>query len=374
MPLSLRSTCTRLVVLLLLALLLPPAPAVAATVQIRTQAPTLAFPEELTLAARITPTDQIARVVIEYRVDQRTCGTVIARAFPKPDPAQPDTYRWTWEMRQSGSMPPGATIRYRWIVTLRDGTTVRSDQQTVLWRDEIHSWQSRTRGTLTVWWYSGDTAFADALLTAGTTTLTELEALTGTKSTTPIQMLIYPDTDALRAAILYEPSWIGGQAHTEKYIVIMGIAPADREWGARVTAHELAHVVIGDLTFSCIVTIPTWLNEGLAVYAEGGLDESGAADLRRAITTNRLLPVRALSGAFSADPGRADLSYSQSYSLVEYLIRTGGNAKIQQLLAALRDGVPIEPAMQRIYGFGIDAFDDRWRAAIGAPPRPKTTP
>ena len=37
------------------------------------------------------------------------------------------------------------------------------------------------------------------------------------------------------------------------------------------------------LTFSCLGDVPTWLNEGLAVYSEGGLDPASARQLEEAI-------------------------------------------------------------------------------------------
>ena len=65
----------------------------------------------------------------------------------------------------------------------------------------------------------------------------------------------------------------------------------------------------------------------------------------------------------------ADLSYAQSYSLVNFLIAKYGQDKMLQLLRLLRDGSTIEQALQATYGFDIDGFEDAWRADIGAQPR-----
>ena len=35
--------------------------------------------------------------------------------------------------------------------------------------------------------------------------------------------------------------------------------------------HELAHLLVEEVTFNCFGGLPTWLDEGLAVYAEGSL-------------------------------------------------------------------------------------------------------
>jgi len=39
------------------------------------------------------------------------------------------------------------------------------------------------------------------------------------------------------------------------------------------------------------------------------------------------------------------------------------------LLLTLRNGQPIDPALQSVYGFDVEGLEDAWRAAIGARPR-----
>ena len=36
--------------------------------------------------------------------------------------------------------------------------------------------------------------------------------------------------------------------------------------------HELTHILVGQFTFSCIGTLPGWIEEGLAMFSEGELD------------------------------------------------------------------------------------------------------
>jgi hypothetical protein len=141
------------------------------------------------------------------------------------------------------------------------------------------------------------------------------------------------------------------------------------DWGKRTEAHELTHVLVGQLTFSCLGEMPTWQNEGLADYGEGGPEASARALLEQALKDNTLLPVRSLSGAFSEVRDTADLSYAQSYSLVNFLITQYGRDKMLQLLRLLRDGSNTEQALQTTYGFDIDGFEDAWRADIGAQAR-----
>jgi hypothetical protein len=141
------------------------------------------------------------------------------------------------------------------------------------------------------------------------------------------------------------------------------------DWGKDAIIHELTHVLVGHLTFSCLGDVPTWLNEGLAVYSEGQLDQGSQNQLGQAIRDNTLLSVRSLSGGFSEVSDKALLSYSQSYSLVKFLIETYGQDRMTALLISLRDGTTIDEALQQTYGFDVEGLEDAWRAAIEAEPR-----
>jgi hypothetical protein len=217
-------------------------------------------------------------------------------------------------------------------------------------------------------WYEGDQTFATDLVKAAHDGLLFNETQSGLTAEAPIDIYIYASTEDLKDAILYEPSWTGGQAFPDQNIVILGISQYDLEWGRDAIVHELTHVLVGHLTFSCLGDVPTWLNEGLAVYSEGELDPASERQLEDAIRDNTLLTVRSLSSGFSEVADKAYLSYSQSYSITKFLIETYGQEKLTSLLVSLRDGLTIDEALIQIYGFDVEGLEGAWREAIGAQP------
>lgn len=340
------------------------------TLLIKDGGATLNFPDSITFKAHIEAPGKLERVVLEYGVEKQTCGTVIAKALPNfnPDATSTDV-SWTWDMRKSGSEPPGSRIWYRWRATDKAGASALSDKKTVLWLDTTHKWDSLSKGKITFHWYSGSRQFAQGLLDSASDSLTRLSQTTGVTLDAPVDMYIYANNDDMQEAVLYEPNWTGGQAFPDSSIVIIGIGPDQTEWGKKTEAHELTHVLVGHLTFSCLGSVPTWLNEGIAVYGEGGPDDSSKARLQTAIAQDALISVRALSGGFSEHPDKADLSYAQSYSLVDYLVTRFGRDKMLKLFGNLRDGMKIEDALRDAYSIGLDGLEDGWRASVGAKPR-----
>ena len=318
---------------------------------------TLAFPQRLTFAAHVASGAPIDRVILEYGVQQRTCGTVTAKAFPVFTIAPTLDVSWTWEMLKSGAEPPGALIWYRWRVHDTAGHEAVSDQYKTLWLDTQHTWQARRRDALTLHWYTGSTSFADQLLDAGTAALAQMAQTIGASTQAPMDVYIYASTSDLHDALLYEPGWTGGEAFPEYNLVVIGIAPDQLDWGRGTMAHELTHILVGQVTFSCQSNLPTWLNEGLAVYGQGGPEADARDLLQQAITQDRVLSIHTLSGNFSEHPSKADLSYGQSYSLANYLVTQFGTEKLRTLLGNLRQGMTIEDALQAGYGFGLDGLE-----------------
>ena len=331
---------------------------------------TFNYPETATFQLSVDHPVDITSIVLEYGNKQQTCGEVVAKAFPQFTPGKQVDTEWTWEMLQSGSLPPGSQLWWRWRITDANGDESVTDTKTATWLDETHKWKTVQNGDyLRLHYYKGDQSYINTLSQAAADGLKFNETQSGLKADGPIDLYIFANTEDMKDAILYEPSWTGGQAFPEQNIVIIGITPAELDWGKGAIVHELTHVLVGHLTFSCLGDVPTWLNEGLAVYSEGPLDKGSQNQLEQAIGDNSLLSVRSLSGGFSEVSDKAFLSYSESYSLVKFLIETYGQDKMTALLVSLRDGTAIDEALQQTYGFDVDGLEDAWRQAIEAEPR-----
>ena len=329
----------------------------------------LNFPESATFRAAISSEAEITSIVLEYGNEQQTCGEVIAKAFPQFTPGKTVEAEWTWEMRQSGSLPPGAQLWWRWRITDANGQETVTEAKTATWLDDVHDWQTITNGDIVrLHWYEGDQAFAADLAKAAYDGLLFNETQSGLKAEAPIDVYIYASTGDLKDAILYEPSWTGGQAFPEQNIVILGISQSNLDWGRDAMVHELTHVLVGHLTFSCLGDVPTWLNEGLAVFSEGELDPASERQLEDAIRDDTLLTVRSLSSGFSEVADKAYLSYSQSYSITKFLVETHGQEKMTSLLLSLQDGMTIDEALLQTYGFDVNGLENAWRTSIGAQP------
>ncbi len=357
--------------LLLFGTILMPVQAVSAAphAQAREDRVTFSFPETATFSATLSSAAKITSIVLEYGNEQQTCGDVIAKAYPQFVPSNSVEVEWTWDMRQSGSLPPGASIWWRWRYQDESGAQYVSERQTATWLDDVHNWQTVSSGDLRIHYYGKDQAFAQTMLKAGIEGLRRNKEQAGLVTDGAIDIYVYPSYSDMQEAVLYEPSWTGGQAYSDFNIIIMGLSDSDSAWNENTVIHELTHVLVGAFTFSCIGTLPGWIEEGLAMFSEGGLDSGMQSQLDDAIRNDQLISLRSLNGGFSELPDKANLSYSQSYSAIKFLIDTYGQEKMTQLLTALRDAKPIDEALRAVYGFDTDGLEDSWRESAGAAPR-----
>lgn len=327
----------------------------------------ISFPDEIEFSIEIESDVIIEVVELEYGLDVSSCVTDVNRVIPEDfQPAYEVNTYWVWNMRRTGSLPPGARLWWRWHVVDEDGIELRTEKEWLTWLDDGHPWDVVQSGNVFLHWYSGGESFANQLLDAAVDAQDLLEDDIGTFLTREVHLYIYADTADMREAILFEPGWTGGLAYPGFAIVLIGIAPEDLDWGLDTISHEFAHVIVGSAVDHCYSRLPTWLNEGLAVYAEGGLDDYSEYLLDEAIEEDQLLSVRSLSDSFAEHADMAILSYAQSYSLVNYLIDTYGQESMLALLQAFQDGYRYDTALELVYGFDADGLDLAWRESLGA--------
>ncbi len=308
----------------------------------------------------------IERVVLHYGTDSRSCQAGGGLVSMDLNPAKYINLSWEWSLSESGALPLGSVIWWQWELTDANGMTTWTERETLPFDARRHDWFSLTEDIVTVQWYSGSQAFGRQLLDFALRGLDRLEEITGFRPEEPIHIVVYPTAAEVRLVLISTYEWTGGIALPEYNTTIIGIGPDELAWAEQVIPHELAHLVVGMMSFNCYgVDLPIWLHEGLAEYAEGPLASWRQDDLVRALESQQLAPLRSLAGGFSAYADSASLSYSHSGAVVSYLVSEYGADSISELISTVQNGTAIDPAMSAVYGFDTDGLDNRWRLSVG---------
>lgn len=271
-----------------------------------------------------------------------------------------------------GQIPPAAPITWWWELRSADGATVETPRETETYLDARFDWQSLQEGDVEVWWYEGDRSFAEDLAARTSAALEALEARVGSRPERPIRIVAYANQQDLRPALFdrggaYESRLATLGARVAPDIIVLDTGTRGEDI-YEVLAHELAHIVLNLHFEEEYVDAPLWLDEGLAMYAEGPLAAEEQATLDRAIREDAIMSVRSLT-SFPGDAELVPLAYAQSRDLVAFLIESGGEPKFQAFLDSLgsAERTPDE-ALQEVYGYDQLGLYQAYRAARGLAP------
>jgi hypothetical protein len=325
------------------------------------------FPFSLTFELSARSEVDITDIRLRYTVEGTDFAEVINEGYLSFTPSTEVDVSWSLDMLKIGGLPTGSSLDYWWRITDAAGNTIETAPAHVRFDDTRYDWDALTEGKLTMYCYQGDDDFLAELMEAAQEALVRLAESTGAELEQPVSFYIYADTIDLQGAMIYPQEWTGGVAYPRLGIIAIGISPTNIDWGKRAIAHELAHLVTHQMILNPYSGIPRWLDEGLAMYAEGSMLMTFFNALSWAIANDSLISVPSLASPFAADANVATISYAESYSLVEYLILTYGHDKMLELLNTFSQGAGYDEALEAVYGFDMRGLDSLWREYAVSP-------
>ncbi|MFC1908828.1 peptidase MA family metallohydrolase [Chloroflexota bacterium] len=322
------------------------------------------FPASLSFHLSTASNVIITDIRLHYQVERLSYAPVISEVYLDFAPDTVVESEWVWDMRKTGGLPPGASVTYWWTVEDAAGNRILTELSNINFNDNRYTWNEITRGKVTLHWYKGSDSFIEELMETVQQALVKLREYTNVELEKSVNIHIYANAPDLQGAMISAQEWTGGVAFTRYGIIAVGIEPNRLEWGRRVLAHELTHLVIHQMTLSPYGDIPTWLDEGLAMNGEGDLWPTSVSLLNDAALDDDLISVRSMASPFSAHTEESSLAYAQSYSLVEFLSKNYGQEKMFELLSAFQEGSSYDDALLRVYGFDMDGLDSLWQDYI----------
>jgi hypothetical protein len=345
----------------------PPLPADARSRDpVRLTEPTTggAFGEPITFSTKLEAASAPTRVELITRLPDDPLALVrIAQV-------EPGEVEGTWQasLVDAAHIVPNTRIDYRFRAVRGDDVFLGPEAVHVV-RDERLEWRTLAGGRVTLHWHRGSEDFARRALEIGEAAIDRAASLLGIEDVEPVDFIVYSDAAAFRDALgPATREQVGGQANTAIRTMFGLIQPAqvNSDWVEELVAHELTHLVFDDAVSNPYHYPPRWLNEGLAVYLSAGYRESARQQVQGAAGSGRLMPLDALTAQFPTAPRRFSLSYAQSVSAVDFLVRQHGEERLAALITSYASGVSDDEAFRAATGDGLRDFEDAWLASLGA--------
>jgi len=141
---------------------------------------------------------------------------------------------------------------------------------------------------------------------------------------------------------------------------------------SRTLHHELVHAAFHSVAPSLV--LPSWLNEGTAVWFEyrsiglRGMPERGHQILSQEAARNALLPLEILSWPSFArlDNDAAGVAYLQSYGMIDYLVRLAGERSLPRFIDELVRSRNLNRSLTRVYRLDLQELERRFLAELSA--------
>jgi hypothetical protein len=338
-------------------------PAASADIEIRSVAANNQFPDGIRFSLFMDSDSEITEVRLRYRI---LPGDINASVLPNCTGG--NSCDVLVGSTRDSYMVPGAEVVYFWEVTNADGESVKTDEQTVTYEDDRFEWNELTDGNLTVHYYFGDEETQRTVLNIAQETIERFEQLERTTIDFPVKIWVYQTATEMAPAVASRR----GAGPNDSVRTLGEVGADDTALISRdtdflnIVRHELTHVVTNHATAHHLADLPTWINEGLSVYAQNNLLPSEEAAFELAIRRDAVLPITSLGAAARGSAGDVSVFYAESGSIIAFMVDVLGQEKFGDFLDALAEDT-VDGALETVYGFDTLGLENEWRKAVGLP-------
>jgi hypothetical protein len=337
------------------------------------------FPRELKFRVTASAPADITDVTLNYAVVGR--GTT---AIGKPDSltaAKTLTAEVAITTNSSSSyIPVGSEFVYHWEITTADGKTTSGPEQKYLYLPPGKDWKNVQGDFMTVYFAGSDReVLANAYLKAGLETWQKIgvNLLKTQLKQTPVRVILFDaekelvDAQAGRGSTFDSQTLTCGTkvATNVVFVIPAACGSADRTDTLR---HEFGHIINEAAGESALGKLPSWLDEGTAVYAQTSAGDYVDA-FQAGVRANRLIPFGQMTQPTN-DPRLVGVFYGQAYFMVKYLIDRGGPEKFAQYFATIKKGSRYDDALKTVYNLSLADFEKEFLASVGAASQPTRAP
>jgi hypothetical protein len=291
------------------------------------------------------------------------------QTIPINHPASTVSLQWRQKTSGNNFYPPGTLVSYNWQLQDSIGSVHDDVVQNFKTIDSRFSWQHLSQGMLQVNWYNRTQNFGQFMLQKASTSIAHITTVLGGGLLHPINLWVYQTDDDFHGSLppnSYE--WVGGEAFPSlREASIVAVDTSD-DTLRRDMPHELTHLVFHQLIEQGI-QVPTWFDEGLAVYNQFYHEPGMMARLQEALDTHKLLRLDDITLGFPANADQAYLAYAQSWNLVTYMYSTFGLTKMGALIKGLNNPqTDFNGDLQTYLGEDQPHLENQWRIHLQQSP------
>lgn len=289
-------------------------------------------------------------------------GTIVGAATLHPS----NGLSYTLELSEH-PIPAYSTVEFYYQITLEDGTTQTTLPENFLYADNRFDWQTQQVVPFAAFWYEGEAAFGQEVLSAAQAGMHKLQGYLPAPDPPTTSIYVYASAAEWQTALRLSGqsgAWVAGHASPELGTVVVSIAPGPTQSHEidRQIPHEVAHVMLYEWLSEGYDRLPQWLREGLPSMAELSPNPDYAQLLAQAYAGENLLPMSSLCDSFPLEASNFLLAYAQATDFTWFLYEHYGSSGLENLVRAYAGGLSCEAGTQAALGKSLNELERDWRA------------
>ena len=265
--------------------------------------------------------------------------------------------------------PPGTEFDLEIELIDVEGNIYRTrSNKSIQYLDPSKNWKDAKGEGFSILYYGVQTSRVENLVTQVNARIPTIKKVVGVNNTPEFKAIVFPSVQEATPSFppisktATDQLFFAGFAQPQYRLFVQG------QMNTLTFIHELTHLYVHEAVSSSLTArMPSWLDEGLAVFLETGKSEPSNQRLRSSVRPDELLLLRNMNTI----PGRREdvfIFYPQAGAFVGYLVEKYGADTMARYLAGINNGESSIENFKEIYGSSIYEIENDWRSTFNATP------
>jgi hypothetical protein len=265
--------------------------------------------------------------------------------------------------------PPGTEFDLEIELIDVEGNISRArSNKSIQYLDPSKNWKDAKGEGFSILYYGVQTSRVENLVTQVNARIPTIKKVVGVNNTPEFKAVVFPSVQEATPSFppisktATDQLFFAGFAQPQYRLFVQG------QMNTLTFIHELTHLYVHEAVSSSLTArMPSWLDEGLAVFLETGKSEPSNQRLRSSVRPDELLLLRNMNTI----PGRREdvfIFYPQAGAFVGYLVEKYGADTMARYLAGINNGESAIENFKEIYGSSIYEIENDWRSTFNATP------
>ncbi|MFH1678114.1 MAG: peptidase MA family metallohydrolase [Candidatus Omnitrophota bacterium] len=173
------------------------------------------------------------------------------------------------------------------------------------------------------------------------------------------KIYLYPNAEQFHSQTQRE-SWAGAVVSVNNRTIQSFVGQKD--FFDSILPHEMAHIIFREFVGQRIA-LPLWIDEGVASSQEKSYLAARLQNAKNLVLQNDYIKFYKFFEVYKLDDVSPQLFYSQSASMIIFLMRNYGKERFLDFSRKIRDGIAWKKALFDIYHFkDTDEMEEAWKS------------